>query len=482
MPDRFYITTAIAYANSKPGVHTLYEVIGADALARWQRMRGTPTRFLTGTDEHSVNIAMRAGEEGRTPRDFVDEKVALYREAEDALFISPDRFIRTTDPDHVRAAQEMVRRAHANGDIYVGTYEGWYCPNEGFRNATDVVETSGRDDLPEPPGGPAPVADREELVLPAVGLPGAPRALVRGAPGLRPARLPAQRDAGLHPRRPRGLLDQPRRGGVGDPVPRPSRRLGRSPPRRHLGPGRRDDLRLVRRPHQLHHGGGLSRRRGHGRAMVAGGPPRDRQGHRPLPHDLLAGHAVVRGARGAPPRLGPWLAPRAGRADEQEPGQLPRPARLRGRVRRRRRPLRGASRGPLRSRHRRHLGQLRPSLQRRPRQRLRQPRQPDGLDGGALSRWGASRGPAGGRGAARGGLDVHAGARGREARRLPDPRGAGDALGLRGGREQDGRHRGAVAPCQGRHGRRRGCGGPARATSSATCWRPAAWWPSRPPR
>ncbi len=119
MPDRtrFYLTTAIAYANNKPGLHTLYEVIGADVIARWHRMKGDDTRFLTGTDEHSVNIAMQAAAEGRPPKDFVDEKVALFRSAEGALSISPDRFIRTTDPDHVRAAQEMVRRAHTNGDI-----------------------------------------------------------------------------------------------------------------------------------------------------------------------------------------------------------------------------------------------------------------------------------------------------------------------------------------------------------------------------
>ena len=141
MPDRFYLTTAIAYANNKPGLHTLYEVVGADVIARWHRMKGDETRFLTGTDEHSINIAMKAIEEGLSPKAFVDEKVALFRAAEDALAISPDRFIRTTDPDHVRAAQEMVRRAHVNGDIYLGTYEGWYCPNEGFRNATDVQET-----------------------------------------------------------------------------------------------------------------------------------------------------------------------------------------------------------------------------------------------------------------------------------------------------------------------------------------------------
>jgi methionyl-tRNA synthetase len=138
---RFYLTTAIAYANNKPGVHTLYEVVGADVIARWHRMKGDDTRFLTGTDEHSINIAQSALDEGRSARAFVDEKVGFFKEAEAALAISPDRFIRTTDPDHIESAQEMVRRAYANGDIYPGTYEGWYCPNEGFLNATDVHET-----------------------------------------------------------------------------------------------------------------------------------------------------------------------------------------------------------------------------------------------------------------------------------------------------------------------------------------------------
>jgi methionyl-tRNA synthetase len=151
---RYYLTTAIAYANSKPGVHTLYEVIGADVIARWHRMKGDDTRFLTGTDEHSINIAQAAVDEGRPAREFVDEKVELFKIAEDALALSPDRFIRTTDPDHVRAAQEMVRRAYANGDIYMGTYEGWYCPNEGFRNATDVIETARGTICPNHPDVP----------------------------------------------------------------------------------------------------------------------------------------------------------------------------------------------------------------------------------------------------------------------------------------------------------------------------------------
>jgi methionyl-tRNA synthetase len=139
-PRRFYLTTAIAYANNRPGLHTLYEVVGADVIARWHRMVGDDTRFLTGTDEYSVNIATTAAERGLEPKAFVDEMVDLFRDAEDALGISPDRFIRTTDPDHSVAVHEMIRRAHANGDIYLGEYEGWYCPNEGFRNTSDLIE------------------------------------------------------------------------------------------------------------------------------------------------------------------------------------------------------------------------------------------------------------------------------------------------------------------------------------------------------
>ncbi len=223
MPERFYVTTSIAYANNRPGLHTLYEVIGADALARWNRMRGVPTRFLTGTDEHSVNIAMRAAEEGRSPRDFVDEQVGRFRDAEDALLISPDRFIRTTDPDHVRAAQEMVRRAHANGDIYLGTYEGWYCPNEGFRNATDVEETAAGTICPNHPEVPLQWLTERNWFFRLSAYRERLERWFAENPDCRTAGAPAQRDAGLHSRRPRGPLDQPRRGRVGDSVPDPAR-------------------------------------------------------------------------------------------------------------------------------------------------------------------------------------------------------------------------------------------------------------------
>jgi methionyl-tRNA synthetase len=142
VPDRqrFYITTAIAYANNRPGLHTLFEVVGADVIARWHRMKGDDTRFLTGTDEYSVNIAMTAEGQGKTPKVFVDEMVELFRSAEDALGIAPDRFIRTTDPDHQKAVHEFIRRAYDKGDLYLGNYEGWYCPNEGFIPRTQLVE------------------------------------------------------------------------------------------------------------------------------------------------------------------------------------------------------------------------------------------------------------------------------------------------------------------------------------------------------
>ena len=140
MPDdprpRFYLTTAIAYANNQPGLHTLYEVIGADVdrpLAPDARRRhALPDRHRRALGQHRQAVGRaRAGRRATSST----RRSRCSRRPRTRCAISPDRFIRTTDPDHVRAAQEMVRRAYANGDIYLGTYEGWYCPNEGFRSA-----------------------------------------------------------------------------------------------------------------------------------------------------------------------------------------------------------------------------------------------------------------------------------------------------------------------------------------------------------
>src|SRR4051794_36629256 len=145
MPERpkFYLTTAIFYPSPSPALHSLFEAIGADAIARWHRMMGDDTRFLTGLDEHSANVERAALEKGVDPRAMIDPWAVTWQSTFDAFGISYDRFIRTTDADHARASTEMVRRAMASGDIYKGVYAGWYCPGDNeFK--TDAQLVNGR--------------------------------------------------------------------------------------------------------------------------------------------------------------------------------------------------------------------------------------------------------------------------------------------------------------------------------------------------
>jgi methionyl-tRNA synthetase len=140
-PDRFYLTTAIFYPAPRPPLHSLFEVIGADVLARYHRLLGDETRFLTGMDEHSAQVEPLARQHETDPRSLTDAWSAEWRTAFDRFAISYDRFIRTTDPDHERASVEMVRRARANGDIYKGVYAGWYCPGDNeFKTDAQIVD------------------------------------------------------------------------------------------------------------------------------------------------------------------------------------------------------------------------------------------------------------------------------------------------------------------------------------------------------
>ena len=326
---RYYLTTSIAYANNKPGLHTLYEVIGADVdrpLAPDARRRHPlPDRHGRALDQH------RPGRRGRGPPDARVRRregrpLPLGRGG--ARRSAPDRFIRTTDPDHVRAAQEMVRRAHANGDIYLGTYEGWYCPNEGFRNASDVQETAARHDLPQPSRSPAPVADRTELVLPPVGVPGTrSSATTRNTPTSSSPTTAATRCSGSSAAASRtsrsAASGRPATGASRSRSPRTARRPCA---RTALGPRGRQDLRLVRRAHQLHHRRRLPRRPG--RVRAAGGRPTCTSSARTSPGSTRSSGRRCCGAPASTRRvsLGPRLAARGRwRADEQEPGQLPRP-------------------------------------------------------------------------------------------------------------------------------------------------------------
>ena len=150
MPSRFYITTAIDYVNQRPHLGNAYEKIVSDCLARFHRQRGDATFFLTGTDEHGQKIARVAEGEGVSPKEFTDRLSAEFRACYDALDITYDRWIRTTEPAHEAAVQEWFRRAYRSGDIYSAEYEGLYCvPCEAFYQSKDLN-----------PGDLCPVHDR----------------------------------------------------------------------------------------------------------------------------------------------------------------------------------------------------------------------------------------------------------------------------------------------------------------------------------
>ena len=127
MAKSFYITTTIPYVNDKPHIGFALEIIQADALARYKRLMGHDVFFSTGTDEHGLKIYQKAQEEGRDPQEYVDHFAETFKELKGTLNISRDNFIRTTDPNHIRAAQEFWNRCSANGDIYKKNYSIKYC-------------------------------------------------------------------------------------------------------------------------------------------------------------------------------------------------------------------------------------------------------------------------------------------------------------------------------------------------------------------
>ncbi|UCF54688.1 MAG: methionine--tRNA ligase, partial [Bradyrhizobium sp.] len=122
----FYITTAIAYPNGSPHIGHAYEAIATDVLARFARLDGKDVFFLTGTDEHGLKMVQTAQNEGLTPSALATRNANRFREMDERLNVSFDRFIRTTEEQHHRSSQEIWRRMEANGDIYSDTYSGWY--------------------------------------------------------------------------------------------------------------------------------------------------------------------------------------------------------------------------------------------------------------------------------------------------------------------------------------------------------------------
>ena len=141
MKEKYYITTAIAYASRKPHFGNTYEVIMTDAIARYKRARGFDVFFCTGTDEHGQKIEDLANGAGITPKAYVDGVAAEIKGIWDLMGVNYDHFIRTTDDYHVAAVKKIFKRFYEQGDIYKGFYEGWYCtPCESFFTETQVVD------------------------------------------------------------------------------------------------------------------------------------------------------------------------------------------------------------------------------------------------------------------------------------------------------------------------------------------------------
>ncbi len=141
MKEKFYLTTAIAYASRKPHFGNTYEVIMADAVARYKRERGYDVFFCTGTDEHGQKIENLANEAGITPQKYVDGVAGEIKGIWDLMNTTYDHFIRTTDDYHVDAVKKIFNRFYKSGDIYKDYYEGWYCtPCESFFTDTQVVD------------------------------------------------------------------------------------------------------------------------------------------------------------------------------------------------------------------------------------------------------------------------------------------------------------------------------------------------------
>jgi methionyl-tRNA synthetase len=137
----YYITTAIAYTSGKPHIGNTYEIVLADAIARYKRKQGYDVRFQTGTDEHGQKIELKAQEAGVTPKEYVDVVAEQIKQIWDMMNTSYDRFIRTTDPDHEKQVQKIFKKLYDQGDIYKGYYEGLYCtPCESFFTESQLVD------------------------------------------------------------------------------------------------------------------------------------------------------------------------------------------------------------------------------------------------------------------------------------------------------------------------------------------------------
>ena len=160
----FYITTPIYYPSGRLTIGNAYTTIAADVMARYKRSQGYDTFFLTGTDEHGLKIEQKAEKQGVKPQEFVDKMVAIYKKLWQSLDISYDKFIRTTDEEHVKGVQKIFEQLLKQGDIYLGEYTGWYSvEDEEYFTESQLAEVY-KDDDGNVIGGKAPSGHEVQLV------------------------------------------------------------------------------------------------------------------------------------------------------------------------------------------------------------------------------------------------------------------------------------------------------------------------------
>ena len=271
--SRFFITTAIPYANGAPHIGHAYERIATDAIQRFMRLDGRDTLFVTGMDEHGLKVQQAAAREGISPQAFVDKVAAEFEAMGDMLNARADDIVRTTQARHARASQAIWERMAANGDIYLSKYSGWYSVrDEAYFDEGELTASPDGTKL-APSGAPVEWVEEESYFF----------------------RLSAYADKLLahyaaHPDfvTPEKYLNEivafVKRGLADLSISRATFDWGVPVP----GDPTARDVCVGRRADQLHHRDRLPGRRAAGE-ILAGGRPCDRQGHHPLPRHLLAG-------------------------------------------------------------------------------------------------------------------------------------------------------------------------------------------------
>ena len=297
----FYITTAIAYPNGMPHIGHAYEAIATDALARFQRLDGKDVFFLTGTDEHGLKMVQTAESEGLPT--LPSSRPAMprrFKEMDERLNVSFDRFIRTTEPAHHRSVQVIWNRMQQNGDIYIDTYAGWYSVRDEAYYAEDETVV-GEDNVRRgPQGSPVEWVEEKSYFFKLSAYQDKLLALYESQPDF------------IGPDSRRNEVISFVKGGLKDlSISRTTFDWGVKVPER----PRTRDVCLGRRADQLHHRRRLSRRERCELALLAGRRAHHRQGHHPLPRGVLAGVPDVGGHSRAEARLCPRLPVQQGRED-----------------------------------------------------------------------------------------------------------------------------------------------------------------------